>query len=90
VVYVEREDEFESEQSDEASFMDVDDAITEIEPLTSKQKKLACQFVTIPDLAEVRNPANYIQVQAQHDDSFAVLARKNLSLLKDKFNSLLP
>lgn len=41
VVYVEREDEFESEQSDEASFMEVDDAITEVEPLTSKQKKLA-------------------------------------------------
>ncbi len=50
VVYVEREDEFESEQSDDGDFMDVDDGITAIQPLTSKQIKLARVEVILPDL----------------------------------------
>ena len=36
VMYVEREDEFESEKSDEGDLMDLDDYLISIEPLTSK------------------------------------------------------
>ena len=39
-MYVEREDEFESEQSDDGDLMDLDDELVSIDPLTSKQKKL--------------------------------------------------
>ena len=40
VVYVEREDEFESELSDDQDLMDIDDDIIAVEPLIPKQKKL--------------------------------------------------
>jgi hypothetical protein len=33
---------------------------------------------------------NFIQVQIQTDDSFALLARKHINQLRDKFNGLLP
>jgi hypothetical protein len=36
VMYVEREDEFESEKSDDGDLMDLDDELISIEPLTSK------------------------------------------------------
>ena len=40
VVYVEREDEFESELSDDQDLMDIDDDILAVEQLIPKQKKL--------------------------------------------------
>ncbi len=40
VVYVEREDEFESEKSDDEDLMDVYDQVQAVEELTKKQKKL--------------------------------------------------
>lgn len=53
VVYVEREDEFESEKSDDGDLMDLDDELISIEPLTSKQKKLS-SFIELPDINEVQ------------------------------------
>lgn len=52
VEYVEREDEFESEMSDDGNMMDIDDDVVAIEPLSSKQKKLNGQ-VEIPDFSVV-------------------------------------
>lgn len=60
VVYVEREDEFESEQSDDGDLMEIDDGIAELQPLTSKQKRLARVHVQIPDLDQVRCASSYI------------------------------
>jgi len=59
VVYVEREDEFESELSDDGDLMDIDDDVKAIEALTSKQKKLN-SYVEIPDLNKVQS--GFIQV----------------------------
>jgi hypothetical protein len=48
-MYVEREDEFESEQSDDGDLMDLDDELVSIDPLTSKQKKLS-SLIELPDI----------------------------------------
>lgn len=82
VEYVERESEFDSEKSNDGDLMDIDDDIVGLEPLTAKQKKLS-EFVDMPD-HELQT--DYIQAQVQCDDSFAVLARKHIAQLKEKFN----
>jgi hypothetical protein len=49
---VEREDEFESEMSDDGNMMDIDDDVVAIEPLTSKQMILN-GLLEIPDFSVV-------------------------------------
>jgi COMPASS component SWD1 len=53
VEYVEKEDEFESEMSDDGNMMDIDDDVVPIEPLSSKQKKLN-GLVETPDFSLVQ------------------------------------
>jgi hypothetical protein len=75
VLYVERKDEFDSEKSDEDQSMEVDsEPFTGLIPLTKKQRKLLKPIEISKD-----KPTNYIQVQIQTDDSFALLARKHIN-----------
>lgn len=79
MVYVEKEDEFESSLSNE-SCDDMEVEYTDvkgIEELSSKQRKLLNTYIDMPDLNQVQT-GEHIQVQLQSDDSFAVLARKHI------------
>ena len=85
VEYVERESEFEQEIEDER-VSEGDTDIVGVEELTLKQKKLANFQINLID----EDDEEQIQVKVHSDDSFAVLARKQINMLKDKFNGLLP
>jgi hypothetical protein len=55
--------------------MEVDsEPFTGLIPLTKKQRKLSKPIEISKD-----KPTNYIQVQIQTDDSFALLARKHIN-----------
>ena len=133
IVYVEREDEFESEASSDDEMVEVaqEDGFGRslISDLTKKQKKLACNEIDIYSIdamhsattaqvlgsqktslsseleqlfsaektsepgkgapCKVSLQACHVETRIDVDDSFAVLARRNLDFFRDKFDKLL-